>query len=177
MRINFDMDGTIANLYGVDGWLEMLTAKDPTPYAIAKPLVNLSRLARYLNKIQKMGIEIGVISWLSKTSNSEYDELVTNAKREWLAKHLPSVNWDNVEIVPYGTPKENYCLTENDILFDDEDKNRKNWTGKAFTEMEIFTTLKTVSVNLQTSFLFQEVGRLVKSSCLDPGRFGSAAIA
>ena len=148
MRINFDMDGTIANLYGVDGWLEMLIAKDPTPYAIAKPLVNLSRLARWLNKIQRMGVEIGVISWLSKTSNSEYDELVTNAKREWLAKHLPSVNWDNVEIVPYGTPKENYCLSENDILFDDEEPNRNNWKGQAFTELEIFTTLKAVSVTL-----------------------------
>lgn len=168
MRINFDMDGTIANLYGVDGWLEMLRTFDPTPYAEAKPLVNLSRLARYLNKIQKMGVKIGVISWLSKSSNSEYDEMVTTAKIKWLAKHLPSVHWDNVEIVPYGTPKENFCLTENDILFDDEKQNRDNWTGKAFTEMEIFSTLKSVSV--QTSFLFQKVGRLVKSSCLRPVR-------
>lgn len=144
MRINFDMDGTIANLYGVENWLEMLIAKDATPYAVAKPLVNLSRLARYLNKIQKMGIEIGVISWLAKNSTAEYDELVTQAKREWLAKHLPSVRWDNVEIVPYGTPKENFCLTENDILFDDEEQNRKNWKGMAYTEMEIFTTLKCV---------------------------------
>lgn len=166
MRINFDMDGTIANLYGVDGWLEMLMAKDPTPYAIAKPLVNLSRLARYLNKIQKMGIEIGVISWLAKTSNSEYDKLVINAKKKWLAKHLPSVNWDNVEIVPYGTPKENYCLSENDILFDDEAPNRKNWKGQAFTEMEIFTTLK--SVTLQTSFLVPRGGRVVKFFHLAP---------
>ena len=148
MRINFDLDGTIADLYGVENWLEMLIANDETPYREAKPLVNLSRLARYLNKIQKMGVEIGVISWLSKNSNDEYDEKVTNAKIKWLAKHLPSVKWDSVIIVPYGTPKENYCLTENDILFDDEDKNRKNWTGKAFTEMEIFTTLKMVSVTL-----------------------------
>ena len=43
-RINFDMDGTIANLYGVENWLEMLMAEDETPYAIAKPLVNLSLL-------------------------------------------------------------------------------------------------------------------------------------
>lgn len=31
MTIWFDMDGTIADLYGVDGWLEMLIAEDPTP--------------------------------------------------------------------------------------------------------------------------------------------------
>ncbi len=145
MRINFDMDGTIANLYGVDGWLEMLIAQDETPYAIAKPLVNLSLLARYLNKIQKKGIEIGVISWLSKTSNEEYDAKVTTAKMKWLAKHLPSVKWDNVEIVPYGTPKENFSFTENDILFDDEAPNRKNWKGNAYKETEIFTVLKSIA--------------------------------
>lgn len=34
----FDMDGTIANFYGVDGWLDCLTAHDPRPYAVAEPL-------------------------------------------------------------------------------------------------------------------------------------------
>lgn len=144
MRINFDMDGTIANLYGVNGWLEMLTEKNASPYEIAKPMVNLSRLARYLNKIQKTGVEIGVISWLAKNSNEQYDEMVKIAKINWLAKHLPSVRWDNVEIVPYGTPKENFCLTENDILFDDEEQNRKNWKGEAYTEIEIFKVLKNI---------------------------------
>lgn len=151
MRINFDMDGTIANLYGVENWLEMLIAHDETPYANAKPLINLSLLARYLNKIQRKGVEIGVISWLSKNSNDDYDERVTNAKLRWLKKHLPSVNWDNIVVVPYGTPKENYALTENDILFDDEEQNRNNWKGFAYTETEIFTVLKSIAV--QTSFL------------------------
>ena len=62
MRIWFDMDGTIADLYGVTDWLPMLRAYDPTPYAIAKPLVNLSRLARTLNRLQALGHEIGIIS-------------------------------------------------------------------------------------------------------------------
>ena len=146
MRINFDMDGTIANLYGVENWLEMLIAHDETPYANAKPLINLSLLARYLNKIQRKGVEIGVISWLSKNSNDDYDERVTNAKLRWLKKHLPSVNWDNIVVVHYGTPKENYALTENDILFDDEEQNRNNWKGFAYTETEIFTVLKSIAV-------------------------------
>lgn len=30
-KIYFDMDGTIANLYAVEGWLPMLRAYDPTP--------------------------------------------------------------------------------------------------------------------------------------------------
>ena len=61
MTIWFDMDGTIADLYGVKNWLPMLIDEDPTPYEIARPLVNLSRLARYLNRLQKKGFEIGII--------------------------------------------------------------------------------------------------------------------
>ena len=38
----WDMDGTIANLYGVEGWLPMLRAEDPTPYAEAKVMWNMS---------------------------------------------------------------------------------------------------------------------------------------
>ena len=94
MKIWYDLDGTIADLYGVEGWLEALRAEDPTPYEIARPLVNLSRLARYLNRLQKMGHEICVISWLSKNSTPEYDALVTSAKMFWLSKHLPSVRWE-----------------------------------------------------------------------------------
>ena len=50
--INFDMDGTIADLYGVDGWLNDLINGDTRPYDIAKPLVNMSALARRLNALQ-----------------------------------------------------------------------------------------------------------------------------
>ena len=143
-RINFDMDGTIANLYGVENWLEMLMAEDETPYEIAKPLVNLSLLARYLNRLQREGHEIAIISWLSKNSTEEYDNKVINAKKRWLANHLKSVQFDEIIIIPYGTPKENYAFADNDILFDDETPNRKNWTGKAFDETEIFNVLKSL---------------------------------
>ena len=143
-RINFDMDGTIANLYGVENWLEMLMAEDETPYEIAKPLVNLSLLARYLNRLQKEGHEIAIISWLSKNSTEEYDNKVINAKKRWLANHLKSVQFDEIIIIPYGTPKENYAFADDDILFDDETPNRKNWTGKAFDETEIFNVLKSL---------------------------------
>ena len=64
--IYFDMDGTIANLYGVEGWLNYLINKDTTPYEVAKPMVNMNSLARLLNNLQKKGYEIGIVSWLSK---------------------------------------------------------------------------------------------------------------
>lgn len=143
--IYFDMDGTIANLYGVDGWLDMLIAKDETPYAIAEPMVRLSSLARILNRLQKNGFTIGVVSWLAKNSTSEYDKRVANAKKEWLAKHLKSVQFDEIHIVEYGTPKQNIVNYPNGILFDDEKGNRDNWIGTAYDVNDIIGTLKAIA--------------------------------
>ena len=140
--IFFDMDGTIADLYGVENWLDYLIASDALPYEIAKPLIRLNALARILNRLQKQGYKVGVISWLAKNSNTDYDEKVTKAKKEWLKKHLASVNFDEIHIVKYGTPKQTFAKTENDILFDDEEKNRNGWTGKAFDVNEIIGILK-----------------------------------
>lgn len=142
--IFFDMDGTIADLYGVEGWLDMLIASDTLPYEIAKPLVRLSALARILNNLQKKGYRIGIISWLSKNGTEDYNNKVTIAKEKWLKTHLSSVNFDEINIVNYGTPKESFIHTENDILFDDELKNRENWTGKAFDVDNILNILKTL---------------------------------
>ena len=143
--IYFDMDGTIANLYGVDGWLDMLIANDETPYTIAKPLVKMNVLARVLNNLIRKGWTVGVISWLAKNSNSEYDEKVTNAKMNWLNTHLKSVKFDEIHIVPYGTPKEKIALNPNGILFDDEEQNRNNWYGTAYDVDDIIGTLKAIA--------------------------------
>lgn len=142
MKICFDLDGTLADLYGVENWLEMLINKDETPYKIAKTLVNMNSLARILNILQKKGYEIGIISWLAKGSNKEYDEKVTKAKKFWLKKHLSSVKWNFIEIVKYGTDKNIVCENADSILFDDETKNRTNWNGKAFDVDNILGVLK-----------------------------------
>jgi hypothetical protein len=133
------MDGTIANFYGVEGWLDYILAKDATPYAMAKPLVNFSSLARVLNRLQKEGWKINIISWLAKNSDVDYDNRVTKAKKEWLAKHLPSVKWDKISIVAYGTPK---STCGNGILFDDEMPNRTEWKGVAYDVENIIEILK-----------------------------------
>ena len=139
--INFDMDGTIADLYGVSNWLDYLINNNPKPYAEAKPLVNMQVLARLLNKLQNKGYTINIISWLAKNSNADYDKAVTNAKRKWLAKHLTSVKFDNIYIVPYGTPKHEIS---NGILFDDEIGNREKWGKNAYDVDNIIGVLKTM---------------------------------
>lgn len=138
-EIWFDMDGTIADLYGVEGWLEMLIDSDPTPYEIARPLLRMATLARLLNRLQREGWEIGIVSWLSKSGTEAYNRAVTEAKREWLAKHLKSVRFDFIDILPYGTPKE---VGRNGILFDDEERNRMNWNETAYDVNEILEVLK-----------------------------------
>ena len=144
ITINFDMDGTIADLYGVENWLEYLLAEDTTPYAVATPLVRLATLARRLNTLQRNGYEIAVISWLSKSGSDEYNAKVTEVKLDWLKKHLPSVAWDRITIVPYGTPKQNFCNNPLDVLFDDEEKNRNNWTGRAYDVQNILEILREI---------------------------------
>lgn len=145
MTIWFDMDGTIADLYSVENWLPMLRAYDPSPYMLAKPLVRLSTLAYMLNKLRAKGYRVGVISWGSKCSTPAYDAAVTAAKTAWLKTHLPSVDFDEIHIVPYGVPKQNFKNTDADILFDDEERNRINWGENAHTETEIFDILKSLT--------------------------------
>lgn len=143
MKICFDMDGTIANLYGVENWLDFLLEENPYPYMVAKPLVNMSVLARKLNQLRARGYEICVISWLSKNSTPYYDELVTDAKMNWLHNHLKSVEFDEINIVPYGTPKSIFG-DASAILFDDEERNRNEWIGMAFDVENIIEVLKTL---------------------------------
>ncbi len=142
--INFDMDGTIADLYAVENWLPKLRSYDPSPYKDAVPLVRLSYLARLLNLLQSDGWEINIISWLSKEPEPTYDAMVTYAKLTWLKKHMPSVKWDHIYIVAHGTPKQSLS---SGILFDDELKNRTAWNQErednhAFDETVIFEVLK-----------------------------------
>ena len=143
--IYFDMDGTIANLYGVIGWLEMLINSNPTPYEMATPLVKMNVLARLLNRLQRKGYTIGIVSWLAKNSTADYDEKVTQAKRKWLQTHLKSVQFDEIHIVPYGTPKETIIKYPKGILFDDEEKNRIGWKGTAHDVDNILNVLKEIA--------------------------------
>jgi len=137
----FDMDGTFVNFYGVEGWLEMIMAENAEPYEVAAPLFNMQSFARVLNRLQREGYEIGIISWLARGGSAEYGKQVARAKKEWLAKHLASVHFDHIDIVEWGTPKE---MNRNGILFDDEIQNRENWKGQAFGVENIIEVLKRI---------------------------------
>lgn len=136
----FDMDGTIANLYAVENWLEYLKNEDVFPYAEAAVMFNFSLFARLLHKLQEAGWKIGIISWTSKCGSESYNLAVEATKRAWLTKHLPSVEWDEIRIVRYGTNK--YMECGGGILFDDEQRNRDEWQDLAIVPETILQTLK-----------------------------------
>ena len=138
----FDMDGTLNRFYDVPDWLPKLRSFDPSPYAEAEVMHNMSLLARYLNKLQKMGYRIGIISWLSRNSTEEYDKAVTEVKLNWLHAHLGSVTFDTIHITAYGVPKESWMTASDDILFDDNEEIRNGWNGEAHEPYEILHVLK-----------------------------------
>lgn len=124
----FDMDGTIADLYSVDHWLDKLRAEDPSPYTEAAPMCDMDRLREILLALSAKGWEIRVISWLSMNSSPEYKKAVRNAKKEWLKKYnFPA---DKIHLVAYGTTKANCVRKWADaaILIDDNEKVRDGWT-------------------------------------------------
>lgn len=124
----FDMDGTIADLYGVKDWLPALRSENPQPYVSAKPLYDMDILNSILNELKLEGWKIVVTTWLAKGSTKVYDDKVRKAKLEWLKKH--KFPYDEVHMVKYGTTKANCTrkLGGRQILVDDNAKVRKGWT-------------------------------------------------
>ena len=128
--ICFDMDGTIADLYAVNGWEPMLRAEDTTPYEAAEPMWDMAELAEVLMMLQMAQIEIRVITWLGKQSTEDFKERSRTAKREWLERYgLPINHFHGVQ---YGATKADSIrkyLAEDEtaILVDDNAKVRAGW--------------------------------------------------
>lgn len=128
--ICFDMDGTISRLYAVPNWLVRLNAQDPTPYLEAEAMWNMAQLAEILSALQSLGVEIRIITWLSKESTEEYKNAVREAKREWLENY--GFPYDHFHGVQYGATKADSirkALAPNETawLIDDNAKVRKGW--------------------------------------------------
>lgn len=126
----WDMDGTLASLYGVPNWLNLLRAYDPLPYEIAAPMWDMARLADLLRQFQKEGIEVNIITWLSMESTPEYDRATREAKKKWL--NCYNFPYDHFHGVKYGATKadsvrKRLSPDEEAILIDDNAKVRQGW--------------------------------------------------
>jgi hypothetical protein len=124
----FDMDGTIADLYGVENWLTDLQTEKTRPYEIAKPLYDMKDLTNILNMLKSKGWKIVITTWLAKNASKEYNKAVAVAKKEWLAKY--NFPYDEIHCIKYGTTKANCTRKKGgfQILIDDNKKVRDGWT-------------------------------------------------
>lgn len=152
--IVWDMDGTIADLYGVEGWLEKLRSENPLPYEIAKPLWDMERLANIIRGLQAIGVEQRIVTWLSMDSSEEYKTETRRAKKEWLEQF--DFPFDHFHGVQYGATKADSVRKfladdETAILIDDSAKVRKGWhLGETVdpTEVDIIDFLGTLLESL-----------------------------
>lgn len=126
-KIYFDMDGTIANLYAVDNWLENIHNEVENMYKNLEPMVDMNLLQTICKDLQMVGYKIGVITWLPP-GRKEYRDKVAKEKREWLARYMPIV--EEVHIQEYMTPKQTAVttITGRMILVDDNREVREAWT-------------------------------------------------
>lgn len=122
--VALDLDGTLASLYDVKGWLEALEAHDATPYYEAGTLADMDYLNTLIELYKNAGGHVCVVSWTAKGDiPHSYYTATQAAKMLWLRDNLPAV--DDIRIVEYGTPK--YLVVKdvkNTVLFDDERHNR-----------------------------------------------------
>lgn len=128
--IVFDMDGTIANLYGVEGWLEMLRSENPLPYAIATPIYDVDTLNEILWNLKNQGWKIAITTWGAKNATAIYNNIVADVKREWLEDI--SFPFDYFFFQEYGTPKNiaSDFIGGRQVLIDDNMEVRNSWNGE-----------------------------------------------
>ena len=123
----FDMDGTIADLYGVENWLEDLRSENARPYEVAKAIYDKVVLNEILEMLKAQGWRIVVTTWLAKDSTEYYKNLVRQAKLQWLAEQ--EFPFDEIHLVAYGTTKANCTrkLGGFQVLVDDNEQVRNGW--------------------------------------------------
>ena len=147
--IYFDMDGTIADLYGYKNWLELLHAEDTIPYEDCDVLVDAEELRQVLSAFIGLGITIGIISWGAMNGSREYCKRTRKAKIAWCEKHFPHI-FTEFHVVKYGTPKHRVRKIRDSILVDDNADVREAWQGDTIDANEnIIELLQNILKTLQ----------------------------
>ena len=124
--VYFDMDGTIANFYGVDGWLNAIRSESVMPYVAAEPLMNPAHLISILMHLKEKGYIIGIISWSAKNGSEDYNKRVRAAKLAWVKNYFGDI-FDEFHVVKYGTPKHAVAKIKDSIIVDDNRYVRDMW--------------------------------------------------
>lgn len=129
VKIFFDMDGTVFDLYGKENWLELLRTETKGAFE-GGFILNDEGYTDFIDEVGNLldkGVQFGVITWLPMQASPEYEEICRAEKLEWVKKYLPFVSEFNC--VSYGIPKQN-CIQKKAskmYLIDDNTEICKIW--------------------------------------------------
>lgn len=142
----FDMDGTIADLYKVEGWLTSLREKDWSVYGECAPRHNFQRINAAIEALIENGWRVGVITWASKGIgwSKDLDE-IAEVKFNWLCQFFPALADGSFACLPYGYSKAQFLEEMDDIyeiayLVDDNKEVRADWRSHSCPQ-ELFKTI------------------------------------
>ena len=127
--VYLDMDGTIADLYGMKNWLEKLENEAKGLFLGCEPLVSEEEL-EYIFPSEMY--ELRICSMTPKDASDEYCQVVIEEKNQWLDKYFPNIT--RRVYMKYGNNK-NLRNSRNHILVDDNETIRNTFKGKAFAPL------------------------------------------
>lgn len=123
--VYLDMDGTIADLYSQNNWLEALRAEQDGLFISCKPLTTQDELLAFFpTEIY----EIRICSMTPKEASDDYCQRVIEEKNAWLDEYFPIIT--HRVYMKYGHNK-NLRNSVNHILVDDNEIIRENFRGLA----------------------------------------------
>ena len=108
IKIFFDLDGTVYNLYQISGWKEKLENENPEVFREGSFIGNYPEFMAICHKLLERGIQFGVITWLPMQASEEYEKECAEVKREWVKKFMPFVTEFTAQA--YGIPKQNAII-------------------------------------------------------------------
>lgn len=126
-KIYFDMDGTVADLYGEKNWLNNLRNEREGSFINLRPLVDMNELAMVCHQLMNLGYSFGVITWLPMGASYEFERVCEEEKRAWVEEFMPWVSEFYTQ--SYGVPKQ-YAPSKRAaemILVDDNAEVRAMW--------------------------------------------------
>lgn len=138
VTIYLDMDGVLVNfdkkfqehfpgVHEDDDWLwEDLYKVCPDIYLTAEPMPDMNELLKYVWMFGYKKILTAIPKRWSWPK-------VTDHKRQWIARHIPSIPHTEVCFGPYAEDKQYHCKGSHDVLIDDKERNILQWRARGGT--------------------------------------------
>lgn len=120
-----DMDGTVADLYNRNNWLQELQTEQEIFYKL-KPLFDMYDFIQIQREMREK-VEFNIVTWTPMEATYKYHENCKSQKLEWVRTHMAYIT--QFFALPYGTPKQ---VVINDragihILIDDNPEVIETW--------------------------------------------------